>query len=328
MRTLLHYARIASRHLDDPGWWTNVGLPLLRNKGISAVWRPFLQDPVDVMDERWDTLVILDACRFDSFESVYRTYFPSNDLVARISPSSTTPEFIERSLSDEAFHDTVYVTANPIYRHDQRYETDHRCDFHDVIDVWLDDWDDQLESVHPASVTSRAKEAHERYPHKRLIVHYMQPHFPFIGSFGRTLDQGGFGVGRRVALGEHVEREQDTIWRQLEKGEVSEDDCRRAYVENLELALEHVAELVEFLDGETVITSDHGNFMGEFAWPYPRRFYGHPKRLHHPILAKVPWLRVGGDDERSIEGGSPRERDGVESEVVEDRLAQLGYRSE
>jgi len=325
---ILKYARIVSRHSRDVEWWTGTALPLLRNKTISAIHRPFLDEPVPVMDEDWDNLVILDACRFDMFEEVYRSYLEDGTLESRVSVGSTTPEFVEGNFSDEQFHETVYVTANPIYRHDQRYGTDHRCDFYEIVDVWLDDWNEELKTVHPADVTQRAIEAHDDFPNKRLIVHYMKPHFPFIGEFGQTIDHGGIDVGRSVALGNDTSREEETIWNRIAKGEVSTKTARRAYTENLELVLEHVSELLNSIGGTTVVTSDHGNFVGEFGWPYPARFYGHPKQLHHPILVKVPWFRKERRQRREIQADVPHEPTDVTSDIVADRLEQLGYRSD
>lgn len=45
-------------------------------------------------------------------------------------------------------------------------------------------------------------------------------------------------------------------------------------------------------DGTTVVTSDHGNHLGEFATPFPIRLYGHPEGIRTPELIRVPWLVV------------------------------------
>lgn len=66
-----------------------------------------------VMDEDWDTLVILDACRYDMFER--RVPFDGK-LDDRYSLGSTSEEFLEQNFSDSTYHDTVFVNAN-VYSH-------------------------------------------------------------------------------------------------------------------------------------------------------------------------------------------------------------------
>lgn len=100
-----------------------------------------------------------------------------------------------------------------------------------------------------------------------------------------------------------------------------------AYKTNLELVLPYVKQLVAKLDGLTVVTSDHGNLLGERLSPIPVRGYGHPWYIRHDALVKVPWLTVESETRRTIKPGEPIGRFG-ESEsnnVVKDRLRSLGY---
>ena len=50
---------------------------------------------VDVVRENWDTLILLDACRFDDFESVNHI---QGELSSRISQGVDSHEFIKKTL--------------------------------------------------------------------------------------------------------------------------------------------------------------------------------------------------------------------------------------
>jgi hypothetical protein len=130
---------------------------------------------IDAFDEDWDTLIILDACRYDMFEQVNHI---DGDLIAQISKGSATAEWLKANLDGRDLRDTVYVTANP------QLERNRDCldiTLHETINVWLDEgWDGETGTVRAETMTEAAFDAVDRFPHKRLIVHYMQPHYPFV----------------------------------------------------------------------------------------------------------------------------------------------------
>lgn len=78
------------------------------------------------MQADWDTLVILDACRYDMFEEINET---EGELEHRYSRGSCTPDFIRENFPEGEFHDTVYVTANPMYCGPKFKNTILRSDF-------------------------------------------------------------------------------------------------------------------------------------------------------------------------------------------------------
>jgi len=51
--------------------------------------------------------------------------------------------------------------------------------------------------------------------------------------------------------------------------------------------------------GKTVITSDHGNYIGERPSPIPIQEYGPSRGLYDEPMVRVPWL--------VYEDGSPRD---------------------
>ena len=272
-------------------------------------------DHCDIVEEDWDTLVILDGCRYDLFE---RMNTISGNLESRQSAGSESWEFLRTNFEGRELHDTVYLTANP---HAPKLSDG---TFHRRINVLESRWDEKLRTVLPGDMTDEAIRVHEMYPNKRIIVHYMQPHFPFIGKKGKKINQSGI-------TGNSEEREESTeqphIWYGLMRNrlDVSEKEVYEAYEENLSLTLPHVKELLENIKGKTVVTSDHGNLTGESLRPIPVKGYGHPRGLHVDKLVTVPWLVIDNGRRRAVTEDPPRELERVDDDLVERRLSDLGY---
>ena len=268
---------------------------------------PYNEAGVDVFAEDWDNLLILDACRYDMFcernELPGRTEF-------RISRGSNTPEFLEANFADRDLTDTVYVTASPmLYRNESELDTR----LHAVVNVWQEDgWDDDLRTVMPETVGRFAREAAERYPDKRLIVHYLQPHYPFVGPTGR----------------EHFDVDTLDIWTKKRDGslDIPDEYFVKGTEESLDILLDHVDDLLDDLDGRTVVTADHGQAFGERASPVPLRVYGHPARNYLDVLVRVPWHVYDNGPRRGVTEEEPvDDEETIDHDVVEDRLEQLGY---
>lgn len=97
---------------------------------------------IDVMDQDWDNLIILDACRADYFEQVADlSIFDEYRVVT--SKASATPEFVEKTFTGREFGDTVYVNSNP---HISRDAPD---SFHKRYDLWTEAFDDENGTVMP-----------------------------------------------------------------------------------------------------------------------------------------------------------------------------------
>jgi hypothetical protein len=265
---------------------------------------------VDVIDRDWDNLIIIDGCRFDTFQEVSGI---QGNLEACRSSGSESWEFMQNNFVGEELHDTVLITANP---HTTKIPPK---TFHSIKNLVKTCWDSELRTVPPDAVTKAALETIDEYPNKRLIVHYMQPHYPFIGKTGQQIAHGGFNPDDNVDRGGHV-------WTKLQYGFLDESEVREAYRENLEIVLEEVEHLLSILNGKSVLTSDHGNLIGERIRPIPVKTYGHPRGLQVPELFRVPWLVRESDTRRKIQSDPPTERDQIEDEVVNNRLQALGYK--
>jgi hypothetical protein len=268
---------------------------------------------IDVFDEDWDNLLILDGCRWDLLRNAD---LPGGQTEHRWSAGSSSQEFLAANLDNRTLPDTVWVSANPwVSYHEARL-------FH-VESVWKSGWNEHFETVLPETVEQAALEVLERYPKKRLVVHFMQPHYPFIGPTGRTLpDHRTFTGDGRIS---DLEDAGLDIWTRLRRGEVDPSRVWDAYRENLDIVLPSTRRLVGALPGKTVVTADHGNAFGERAFPIPTRLYGHPGGYRTSELVKVPWVVFESNQRRTIVDGEPDESTGP-IEAVETRLEQLGYR--
>ncbi|MFD1515774.1 hypothetical protein [Halomarina rubra] len=262
---------------------------------------------IDLFAEDWDNLLILDACRYDMF--CERSTLPGR-TESRISRGSATWEFLTANFADRDLTDTVYVTASPMLH---RNESELNAKLHAVVNVWQEDgWDDEFRTVMPETLGQYAKEAAEQYPDKRLIVHYLQPHYPFIGPTGR----------------DHFDVDTLAIWDEKRDGKIDIPDeyFVKGTEESLDIVLDHVSELLDDLGGRTVVTSDHGQAFGERGLPIPSKVYGHPIGMYIDELVRVPWHVYDNGPRRTITKEEPVATDeDIDHEVVEDRLKDLGY---
>lgn len=298
--------------------------PRLFARGLNRAYyrrgglRPENINGLEVFDEDWDTLVVLDACRYDMFE---QENFIEGTLSAKTSRGSATSEWLRANLDGRDLRDTVYVTANPQL---ERNRENIDVTLHEVINVWLDEgWDEEKGTVLADTVTEAAIEANQQFPNKRLVVHYMQPHYPFVPT-DTSFDKehlASIEDGDDDAVGENV-------WDQLFMGEIdwSQEEVWEAYTANLEYVLYHVEELLDGISGRTIITSDHGNYVGERASPIPIREYGHPRGVYDEPVIQVPWLIFETDNRRRIVTSSEADtREDIEDDTVAERLRDLGY---
>jgi hypothetical protein len=125
-----------------------------------------------------------------------------------------------------------------------------------------------------------------------------------------------------LTKGKVVERfgnqEWDDIWQKLQAGKVSREEVWAGYRENLELALDDIDLLLENVDAEkVVITSDHGNALGEWA------VYGHPPTMPLDCLRVVPWIETTAVDRGTHEPETEYQADADTDR--EEQLAALGY---
>ncbi|PSP77001.1 hypothetical protein BRC81_11720 [Halobacteriales archaeon QS_1_68_20] len=263
---------------------------------------------IDVFEADWDTLVILDACRYDYFSEMVD--FPG-DLSCVESRGSATPEWLTGNFRGRDLHDVVYVSANGFY---EKLRDALDASVHAWIGTYQSEYRDDVGAVDPKTLTERAIEAAAEYPNKRLLVHYAQPHAPYIGPEGREY----WGDVRGLSVREMIDEVDDPIDRKREK-------LREAYRENLQIGLDAVGTLVDRIEGKTVISSDHGELLGERRSLLPIRLYDHPRGVHPPELVNVPWFELPYDSRREVVAEPPEERQAETDPAAIRNLQELGY---
>ncbi len=83
---------------------------------------------------------------------------------------------------------------------------------------------------------------------------------------------------------------------------------------------------IDYLEGKTVIQSDHGNLLEERSWPIPLKTYTHPEGLRISDLITVPRAIID-DDRREITDDGTEEETPEKDKVnnIEEKLKALGY---
>lgn len=264
-----------------------------------------------VWERDWDVLLVLDACRVDLMREVLDEYafLPERgELESLYSVASMSNDWLERTFAAEHAEDaaeTAYVTGNAFTE-----KVDLEAQPALVDEVWKTDWNDDLNTIEARPITERAVHAWREAQPDRMIVHYMQPHVPFVErpDLGTYTTPEEFGEGFA------------DVWSRVGDS-LDPDDVWDAYRDNLRYVLDDVAVLLENLDADTVaISADHGNAVGEWGT------YGHPSDILLPCIRRVPWTETTATDEHTLDGRAPPQDEAVDADAVEDRLRALGYR--
>lgn len=276
-----------------------------------------------VYDREWDLLIVLDACRVDALRAVADEFEFITNVDSLVSVGSTSGEWIAQTFHRRftpMIADTAMVTANAhtdyVLRDRTfppqwvaapftwpRWDAVTPEEFGRLEEVWETGWDEDIGTVPPRVVTDRAIWTARAEQPDRLIVHYLQPHAPYL-----TRDEDG-NLG--TALSEPL--------RLLQKGEASRESVWEAYLDTLRLVLSEVELLLENIDAQRVVlTADHGEAFGEMG------LYEHPVACPHPVVKCVPWAETSASDNGTHDPGPPASADRSPRDV-ESQLEALGY---
>ena len=327
-------------------------------------------EKVAVMEQGWDYLIILDACRYDYFKRLYSNYFQGK-LSKKISIGTATSEWRDKSFT-RYYDNVIYISANPYINSIAPVKGfNAKKHFEKIYDLWLENWDNERGTVLPKTVTKRAAEIIRNNPDKKAIVHYIQPHEPYLGPsikcpgferpeagdylhgvMDRSLKQAIMQKFMKIISGMFYWvgiRGYYTLWRMREllalppanpmdamRRKYGLETLRKAYSENVEIALRHSAELVEKLSGRIIVTSDHGEMLGE------NNKFCHWSRAKEPHLREIPWLVIdnGKKTQRTEkteqnrqdkepaphpDKGTQEKSDADTDRKIQQRLKNLGY---
>ena len=274
-----HFISKIRSNWNDRWWWNDRLVDVL----AKILFRE--NDGFFVLKEEWDNLIILDACRYDLFERKIREWKLKGKLEYRISRGGGTVEFLSENFNEgfsDLLRDIIYITSTP---HVNR----HLRDTCRIVSVWKSDWNNKLNTVPPDAVYYKTLKILKKYEDSRLIVHFLQPHYPFLSLCTKNIDiRRKYGILAGINTGE-------SAYRPLQKGEMSLNLFWKYYEENLESVMYYVNKLIRVMRGKVVVTADHGEALGEKIHPLvPIKVYGHPGRVRIECLIKVPWFIARG----------------------------------
>jgi len=265
----------------------------------------------------WDVLVILDGARVDVMREVV-----GSDVRSTWSAASTSIDWIDRHFADryrDEWEDAAYVTANPFAAHDNDDARSADLDAKPLghfDPVYRRAWGEVegIKTTPPTAVTDAAIRAHRETDCDRLIVHYMQPHQPF-----RSRPEWENVFSNMENLVRDVTHGGADIWGRCRDGEIDREELWAAYLDNLRWVWQDVTErLLANVDGDVLVTADHGNGMGEWgAW-------SHRGGQLAPTVRKVPV--VGPLAATDLETVQPDVSRGQTDTKVAEQLEALGYR--
>lgn len=291
----------------------------------------------NVFSRQWDALVILDTCRVDALREVAPEYDFLGPIGSIRSVGGATPEWIAATFTDahvEQTRRTCYLSGTAQARGvlEERlpsrrslseshltYKLLSRFDTVDIDDVGrveylfeYDSEDDRSRFGHPGGltppryVTDRGVAVGREGDFERIVLHYMQPHSPYVANAARE-DRD---------LEPH---EADPLRYLRETGD--RGPVWESYLDELRSVLDEVAVFVENFDGDVAITADHGEAFGEWG------IYGHMIGSLHPNVRTVPWVTTAASDSgtHSPTVDSFDDRTGTDG-TTEEILESLGYK--
>ena len=255
-----------------------------------------VSEATNVLDKDWDVLVILDACRFDTFQKVVKD---CKDTDFIISPASSSGEWIHNTFDGTVCKDIIYVTGTPwVTEHaivDQPGQQNLGYNpFYKILIGHQYDILDYSETSNPVFMTDAAELIKKKYPDKRLIIHNMQPHFPYMGKHKirpkdwEPLRKEMFRLdktirGEEFRFGDY--KPENSLWNVMKEGIVSREEVLKAYEDNLRYVLEQLPRWRK-LGKKVFITADHGSCFLDYG------IDGHPSGMRVEELVKVPWYEV------------------------------------
>ncbi len=251
-----------------------------------------------ILDRDWDVLLLLDACRYDYFEILcpFKGKLTPFDIGC-----NGTKKYMQMNFSSPECSDVVFVNHLILFP-----EWVNTSLFHAVIDAHNICWNQDYGTVLPEDNSRVGLETINKYPDKRIVIHYSQPHDPF-------LDRNTTIIKRKTHK-QIVYRNSRTAWAAkrlnslknifppmpfwyIEKvfgssagiGEIYFSEgfagLKKSYEYNTIRALNSMKKIVDIRDKKVVITSDHGKMLGE-GFMYSHGYWT-PK-----VVTTVPWFEV------------------------------------
>ncbi|RLI87543.1 MAG: hypothetical protein DRP01_01670 [Archaeoglobales archaeon] len=226
------------------------------------------QIPTINYSEPCDWLIILDACRYDYFKKLWDL----SPVEPRISLASNTLGTLNKM---PKFPMSAIVTGHPfpLLRKDK---------FTKTIDVGFDYY---LSTSPPQYITNYIKNhRHRLKPFKTKILWFLQPHHPYIGKTKLDIP---------IYYRDKPKKMTSDEWKIMKMKEAKKKGILlKAYEDNLKLVLSHVKQILPLLKGKVIITSDHGEGLGEPLRPQDPPIFSHPPNRNEYEVRLIPYTVV------------------------------------
>lgn len=232
--------------------------------------------------ENWDVLIILDAARPDYVHRLWPQFGTVRAL------GGITHRWLEHfwKLVQEPM---VYFTANPVVTKVHKKVNPPGVT---LVELWRNKWEIfgpcRLGSVHPQNVNAAVIRYLGKQPcRRRLVVHYLQPHGPYIGDIGLPVQVGNLNDGPTGKKGDR------SVMACIKGKYFTWQDVRLAYDSNLRLVMPYAMDMTRTLkrQGYTriIITADHGEALGDRH--SNKQFYGHAG-IPYALIQDVPFWQM------------------------------------
>lgn len=156
-----------------------------------------------IHNTNWDILIIIDACRYDTFKNMYKDVLGDEGVLIKTETPApwTLGWFIEMFENMPPMKDVIAISSayfinslgewdNVIFDIFKRYKYKNRMIypntyFGKIIDVWKTGYDKKLSLIPPEKITEEAIKEIKENPNNRFFVKYFQLHDPYISMIKR-----------------------------------------------------------------------------------------------------------------------------------------------
>lgn len=263
----------------------------------------------NIYEREWDVLVLLDCATTDMLYEVRDEYDFLTDIGEHDTPGTSSAQWMDRTFTQDyraEMGNTLHVTANTS---SEAYLD--RRDFLHLEEVWRARWDEELGTIPARAVTDRAVRLARELAPVRTIVHYMQPHPPFVNHPD---------VDARVVAESGAETRGMNL-NDLHEAEYSRQELWDLHLDNLRYVLDDVEVLLSNIEGRAIISADHGQVFGE------QGVWGHPASTRIDALQRVPWCVTSATDTGAYEPEPVfSQHESAPTLSVDEKLEALGYR--
>jgi hypothetical protein len=258
----------------------------------------------DLLKSEWDILIIIDACRYDKFKKVLKETIKHGELQCGNSQASSTIAWLNKHWvkDDGTYHaDIIYVSGNPFVNSKgisfNKYKNlDFRSYFGEIIDAWDFAFDKETDRIEPDLIALRAADDFASNPNCRFIIHFMQPHAPYLFTKRKfeiiTFLKRHISMIHLFKLRKHIpkffKKKKMHMMEYNYSKKYTNKEIIKAYEDNLRSIEPVLLWLIkDILNGKKiVITSDHGEYLGE------KGRYGHGGKQNR-LITSVPVLCIG-----------------------------------